>query len=84
MPRDPLLLQFEAVVGQLLVATNPLLAGITSAAGLVLGRPLAAWERVGNVDLPYVAPWLLFGVVHLLVALVLIWLTARSLGRARR
>jgi hypothetical protein len=83
---NPLLLQAEAVVGQLLVATNPLLAGIASAAGLVQGRPLVAWERVGsnNVDLPYVAPWLLFGVVHLLAALGLIWLTTRSLGRARR
>jgi hypothetical protein len=31
-----------------------------------------------------VAPWLVFGVLHVLVTLVLVWLTARSLGRARR
>lgn len=81
---NEVVLQIEAVVGQVLVATNPLLAGITSAAGLVMGRPLMAWERVGsNIDLPYVAPWLLFGVVHLLAALVLIWMTTRSLRRAR-
>ena len=29
-------------------------------------------------------PWLLFGSLHLLVSVVLIWLTSRALGRARR
>jgi hypothetical protein len=76
--------QLEAVAGLVLVATNPLLTGIASAAGLTQGRPLAAMERVNNYDLPYVAPWLVFGVLHILVTLVLVWLTARSLGRARR
>lgn len=83
-PQDAMLLQAGAVVGQLVVATNPLLAGIASAAGLVQGRPVLGMERSGWVDLPYVAPWLLFGILHLLAALLLIWLTTRSLGRARR
>jgi hypothetical protein len=78
-------LQLEALAGLLIVATNPLLTGIASAAGLTQGRPLAAWESVGNTyELPYVAPWLVFGVLHVLMTLVLIWLTARSLGRTRR
>lgn len=77
-------LQAQAIVGQLAVATNPLLAGIASAAGLVQARPLAGFEHVGNVDLLYVSPWLLFSVLHLLAAIILIWLTARALGRARR
>jgi ABC-type transport system involved in multi-copper enzyme maturation permease subunit len=81
-PQSPSLLQLEAVVGQLLVASNPLLAGITSAAGLVQGRALAGVERVATIDLPYMAPWLLFGIIHLLAASLLIWLTARALRRA--
>jgi ABC-type transport system involved in multi-copper enzyme maturation permease subunit len=80
--QSPLMIQVEAVIGQLLVASNPLLAGITSAAGLVQGRPIAAIEHSGSVDLPYVAPWLLFSVLHLLASVVLIWLTARCLRRA--
>jgi hypothetical protein len=78
-----LLLQAEAVIGQLLVASNPLLAGITSAAGLVQGRAVVAMERVDTLDLPYMAPWLLFGLLHVLTSAVLIWLTARCLRRAR-
>jgi hypothetical protein len=64
-----------------LMATNPLLTGVTSAAGLVAGRPPVGLERVTNVELLYVAPWLLFAVVHLLAAGALIWLTARTLRR---
>jgi len=78
---NPVTMQLEAVVGQLLMATNPLLTGVTSAAGLVAGRPVIALERVANVELLYVAPWLLFTGVHLLVAGALIWLTARTLRR---
>jgi ABC-type transport system involved in multi-copper enzyme maturation permease subunit len=83
-PPSPPLLQTQAIVGQLIVATNPLLAGIASAAGLVQSRPLAGFERVANIDVLYISPWLLFGGLHLLVSLVLIWLTSRALGRARR
>jgi hypothetical protein len=78
-----LVFTLEAWGGQLLVASNPLLTGIASAAGLVQGRPIVGTERVANVDLVYVAPWLLFSGLHLLAALVLIWLTARALRRAR-
>ena len=60
------LLQTQAVIGELLVASNPLLTGITSAAGLVQGRPVVAMERIDTLDVPYVAPWLLFSVLHLL------------------
>ena len=81
--QGPLLLQIEAVIGQLLVASNPLLAGISSAAALVQGRSVVALERVADVDLPYVAPWLLFSGIHAIAAVVLIWLTARCLRRAR-
>jgi ABC-2 type transport system permease protein len=82
---DVPLLQAEAVVGQLIVATNPLLTGIASAAALVQGRPIVGMERiVNNFDLPYVAPWLLFGALHVVASAVLIWLTARALRRARR
>jgi ABC-2 type transport system permease protein len=76
------LLQIEAAIAQLLVASNPLLAGITSAAGLVQGRSVVAMEHVANIDLPYVAPWLLFAILHVLTTVVLIWLTARCLRRA--
>jgi ABC-type transport system involved in multi-copper enzyme maturation permease subunit len=79
----PVLIQIEGMLGQLLGASNPLIAGITSAAGLVQGRPVVGVEQVLNVELVYVAPWLLFSIVHLLAALVLIWLTARALRRAR-
>jgi ABC-type transport system involved in multi-copper enzyme maturation permease subunit len=79
----PLLLQIEAVIGQILVASNPLLAGITSAAGLVQGRSTVAVEHVAGIDLLYVAPWLLFSILHVLASVVLIWLTARCLRRAR-
>lgn len=75
-------LQLEAVVGQLLIATNPLLAGITSAAGLVQGRGVVALEQTSPATLPYVAPWLLFGVLHVLANVWLIRLTARALRRA--
>jgi hypothetical protein len=77
------LIQVQAGVGQLLIASNPLLAGIGSAAGLLQGRPVVGVERVASIDLLYVAPWLLFGVQHLLMSVVLIWLTARCLRRAR-
>ena len=77
------LYQAEAVLGQLLVASNPLLAGITSAAGLVQGRPVVAMEQIDTLDVPYVAPWLLFSILHVLASVVLIWLTARCLRRAR-
>jgi ABC-type transport system involved in multi-copper enzyme maturation permease subunit len=76
-------MQLEAAAAQAVVASNPLLAGVASAAGLVQGRPLVGVERVANADLVYVAPWLLFGGLHLLAALVLIWLTARALRRPR-
>ena len=33
--------------------------------------------------MPYVAPWLLFSILHGLASVVLIWLTARCLRRAR-
>ena len=82
--QEPIVLQIEAVIGQLLVASNPLLTGITSAAGLVQGRPVVAVEHIAAVDLPYVAPWLLFGILHVLASVVLIWLTARCLRRASR
>jgi hypothetical protein len=65
------------------VASNPLLAGIASAAGLVQGRPVVAVEQVAGAPLLYVAPWLLFAILHLLAAFALIWLTARALQRAR-
>jgi len=82
--QNPSTLQVQAIAGQLVVATNPLLAGIASAAALVQGRPVVGVEHVASVDLPYVAPWLLFGSLHLLVAAFMIWLTGRALGRARR
>lgn len=78
---SPLTMHVQAGVGQLLVAMNPLLTGVTSAAALVTGRPIVGLERVANVDLLYVAPWLLFAVVHLLTSGALIWLTARTLRR---
>jgi ABC-type transport system involved in multi-copper enzyme maturation permease subunit len=78
----PILVQIEAVVGQLLVASNPLIAGIASATGLVQGRPIASIEHAANIDIPYVAPWLLFAIQHVLTTTVLIWLTARCLRRA--
>jgi len=77
------ILQTEAVIGQLLVASNPLLTGITSAAGLVQGRSIVAVEQIDTLTLPYVAPWLLFSILHVLTSIVLIWLTARCLRRAR-
>jgi hypothetical protein len=78
---EPLTMQVGAIIGQVLMATNPLLTGVTSAAGLVAGRPVVGLERAANVDLLYVAPWLLFVVLHLLAAGALIWLTARTLRR---
>ncbi|MGE3910796.1 MAG: ABC transporter permease [Chloroflexota bacterium] len=77
------LIHLEAAVGQIVTASNPLFAGIASAAGLVTGRPIVGVEQVASVDLVYVAPWLLFGLVHLLATFVLIWMTARALRRAR-
>jgi ABC-type transport system involved in multi-copper enzyme maturation permease subunit len=74
-------LQLDAILGQLLSATNPLLTGIASAAGLTQGRPIVGMETVGTVDLLYVAPWLTFAVVHLLAIVTLIWLTGRALRR---
>ena len=74
-------LQLDAIVAQLLTATNPLLTGIASAAGLVQDRPIVGFEQVGTVDLLYVAPWLVFGVLHVLAIMVLIWLTGRGLRR---
>jgi ABC-type transport system involved in multi-copper enzyme maturation permease subunit len=81
-PPSAPLLQLEGAAGQLAVASNPLLAGIASAAGLVQGRPLVGVEQIGTVEVVYVAPWLLFAILHLLATLVLIWLTTRSLRRA--
>jgi ABC-type transport system involved in multi-copper enzyme maturation permease subunit len=78
-----LLIQAQAIVGQVLVASNPLITGITSAAGLVQGRDLVAMDEIADVHLPYVAPWLLFSVLHVLGSAILIWLTARCLRRAR-
>jgi hypothetical protein len=77
------LLHTEAIIGQVVAASNPLMAGITSAAGLVAGRPVVAFEAVAQVELLYVAPWLLFAVLHVLASMVLIWLTGRALRRAR-
>lgn len=77
------LLHLEAIVGQLLVASNPLIAGITSASGFVADRPIVGFERVLEADLLYVAPWVLFSIIHILTAAVLIWLTGRALRRAR-
>lgn len=74
-------LQVDAIVAQVLAATNPLLAGVASAAALVQGRPLVGTERVVQTDVLYVAPWLLFGIVHLLAIVLLIWLTGRALRR---
>lgn len=79
----PVLIHAEAAFGQLLAATNPLIAGITSAAGLVAGRPVIGFEAVAQAELLYVAPWLLFAIIHALAALLLIWLTGRALRRAR-
>ena len=47
---NALLFQAEAVIGQLLVASNPLLTGITSAAALVQGRPIVAVEQIDTLD----------------------------------
>jgi len=77
-------LQFDAIVAQLVTASNPLLAGVASAAGLVQGRPIVGFERVGPVEVLYVAPWLLFGIVHLLAIVLLVWLTGRALRRDTR
>jgi len=82
-PPSPLTIQAMGSVGELIVASNPLLAGLASAAGLVQARPVVGVERVMNVDLLYVAPWLSFAVLHVLASVVLIWLTARALNRAR-
>ena len=60
-----------------------MITGITSAAGLVQGRELVAVDEIADVHLPYVAPWLLFSVLHALASTLLIWLTARCLRRAR-
>ena len=78
-----MLLQAQAVIGQLLVASNPLLTGITSAAALVQGRSVVGLEQVDTLTVPYVAPWLLFTILHGLASIVLIWLTARCLRRGR-
>jgi hypothetical protein len=51
--------------------------------GLVQGRSIVGVEQIGTLDLPYVAPWLLFSVLHALASVVLIWLAARCLRRAR-
>jgi ABC-type transport system involved in multi-copper enzyme maturation permease subunit len=74
-------LQFDAIVAQLVTATNPLLAGLASAAGLVTGRPMVGVERVGPVEVMYVAPWLLFAIVHLVAIVLLVWLTGWALRR---
>jgi ABC-type transport system involved in multi-copper enzyme maturation permease subunit len=74
----------EAIVAQVIVATNPLLAGIASAAGLVQGRPLVGMEQVAQTDVLYIAPWLLFAAVHLLAIVLLVWLTSRALRRDLR
>jgi hypothetical protein len=74
----------DAILAQLAIATNPLLTGVTSAAGLTQGRPLYGVEQVGAAELLYVAPWLTFGVLHLLAIFVLIWLTGRALRRDAR
>jgi hypothetical protein len=76
------LLHVEAILGQLLAASNPLIAGIVSAAGLVAGRPVVAVEAVAQVELLYVAPWLMFAIIHVVASLLLIWLTGRALRRA--
>jgi ABC-type transport system involved in multi-copper enzyme maturation permease subunit len=78
---SPLTMHLQVGIGQLLVATNPLLTGVTSAAALVTGRPVVGLERVANVELVYIAPWLLFAAAHLLASGALIWLTARTLRR---
>jgi hypothetical protein len=77
-------LHIDATVAQVLTATNPLLTGIASAAGLVQGRPTFGVEHVGPVDLLYVAPWLSFGLLHLLAIVLLVWLTGRALRRDAR
>lgn len=76
-------LHLEATIGQLLAASNPLIAGVTSAAGFLEGRPLIAFETVAQTELLYVAPWILFAVMHVLATALLIWLTGRALRRAR-
>ncbi len=81
--QNALLYQAEAVIGQLLVASNPLITGITSAAALVQGRPVVAIEQIDTLDVPYMAPWLLFTILHVSTSIVLVWLTARCLRRAR-
>lgn len=78
------LIQVQAAVGQLLMASNPLFAGVASAAGLVSGRSIVGVERVVTLDVVYIAPWLLFSVLHLLATVLLIWLTARALRRSGR
>ncbi len=83
MQVDVAVLHVQAWIGQLLAATNPLVAGIASAAALAEGRPVVGFERILQTDILYVAPWLLFGVVHLLASVFLIWRTGRCLRRAR-
>jgi ABC-type transport system involved in multi-copper enzyme maturation permease subunit len=80
---SPVLIHAQAMFGQLLAASNPLVAGITSASGFVGGRPIIGFEQVMHIDLLYVAPWLLFSIIHILASMVLIWLTGRALRRAR-
>ena len=81
----PMGVVIHGIVGQLLVAGNPMVAGIASAAALVQGRPIASIDTVGNgFQVPYVAPWLLFSILHLLASAGLVWQTARCLRRARQ
>ena len=68
-----------AGAAQLLVATNPLLSGVASAVVLAQGRPLVFEERLGGHDITFVAPWLLFVVVHVAASALLALLTARAL-----
>jgi hypothetical protein len=72
------------VLGQLVVATNPPLTSLVSAATLTEGKPLLFAERISGNDVWFVAPWLLFGLLHALASGVLVWLTARALRRSTR
>jgi ABC-type transport system involved in multi-copper enzyme maturation permease subunit len=74
------LAQIVAAIGQLLLATNPLLTGVFSAYALSEGHGLLFEESLGRQDVVFIAPWLLFALVHVIATAFLIALTGRAVG----
>ena len=75
--------QLVAIVGQVLVATNPPLTGVLSAVTLTQGHPLVFVERLGAHDVTFIAPWLLFLLVHAAAIGAAFLATIHALRRGR-